>query len=131
MLTSALSYSQNWQPKKITTNNVSGIFVPITIMDSISVKLINRKELITQNKRLEEIMSLIGSKVTEQEKKIALLNGISEKYRSERNLEAKNRDLLNEKLSNLRVKNKKIKKRGVLFFSGGFSVASILFLIYK
>lgn len=131
---SGSAFSQNWQPKAITYNGDSGLFISFQIMDSISVKLIGRNEVLRENKHLWTLYK------NEKNETLAL----SQKYKAEREISKdwENLYLKSEEQSKLYEINfnkqkeitKNIKKKsfknGVLWFGGGVAIGvSILTIL--
>lgn len=62
MLTTVFSYSQTSQPLRTNLNGVSGVFIGLPLMDSISLKLIDRNHLKREIKTLGDLALVIEEK---------------------------------------------------------------------
>jgi hypothetical protein len=132
-LTSAFAFSQNLQPERILYNNNDGVFITISIMDSISLKLIQRNFLIKENTSLNKINFNLSGQINALSEKSDLNNLRAVKYRSlfELTEQQKSAALENFESQKIITENvrKKARRNGLLFMGGGFSLGFLAFAV--
>jgi hypothetical protein len=132
-LTSAFAFSQNLQPERILYNNNDGVFITISIMDSISLKLIQRNFLIKENTSLNKINFNLSGQINALSEKSDLNNLRAVKYRSlfeltEQQKSAALQNFESQKIITGNVR-KKARRNGLLFMGGGFSLGFLAFAV--
>jgi hypothetical protein len=132
-LTSAFAFSQNLQPERIIYNNNDGVFITISIMDSISLKLIQRNFLIKENTSLNKINFNLSGQINALSEKSDLNNLRAVKYRSlfeltEQQKSAALQNFESQKIITGNVR-KKARRNGLLFMGGGFSLGFLAFAV--
>jgi hypothetical protein len=133
ILTSAFAFSQNLQPERILYNNNDGVFITISIMDSISLKLIQRNFLIKENTSLNKINFNLSGQINALSEKSDLNNLRAVKYRSlfeltEQQKSAALQNFESQKIITGNVR-KKARRNGLLFMGGGFSLGFLAFAV--
>ncbi len=130
---SVSSFSQNWQPKKIVYGNEVGLFLPFSIMDSISFKLIERNSLISQNLSLGKLIRVLQDKNDELVQKTLKLSNTSLKWQLLYEKESEKSLLLTENIidqKQITVNTKRRARRnGLYLFGGGVAVGITVFAI--
>lgn len=133
LLTSVLSYSQDLQPKKIQYKGIDGLFISFALMDSVSVKLIDRKSLLTENYTFSEIYKKLELENNELRLKFDLSQSQAFKYKSlfDITLEQKEKALENFESQKIITSNVKAKARrnGLLYFGGGLVIGVTVFAV--
>lgn len=132
-MTSAFAFSQNLQPERILYNNNDGVFITISIMDSISLKLIQRNFLIKENTSLNKINFNLSGQINALSEKSDLNNLRAVKYRSlfeltEQQKSAALQNFESQKIITGNVR-KKARRNGLLFMGGGFSLGFLAFAV--
>lgn len=122
---SVSSYSQDLQPKKVILNNTEGVFISFALMDSISVKLIERKYLKTENQSLLSLYENEKEKVNTLQEKTNLMqeNALKQEhinYACKRQIDIVKDDLLIQK-----EVTKKARKNGLKFLFVGIVLGGI------
>lgn len=128
--TSVSSYSQDWQPKKVTLGKESGVFINFSLMDTISVKLIERKSLINENKQLSGLYLNEKEKVKVLDDKIKILeeNALKlELINTKTELQLK---LTEENFETQKDLTKKARRSGLKLFGGGLLIGASVVAIF-
>ena len=124
ILTSASAFSQNWQPKKIKLKGESGLFLPFSIMDSLTVKLIDRKGLKIETERLNLLTELNEKTLQELKVKIDLLEDKTNKFKDIIQIQESQKEealrLLETQKSISTVYKKKARKNAIFGIGSGF-----------
>ena len=133
LLTSVFANSQSLQPKKIVFNGESGLFISFNLMDSISLKLIDRKNLVKQRFSYLDIFKSLRLENQELKYKFDLSNSQALKYKDLFKIEVDQKKLALENFESQKsiTKNVKIKARKdkLLFFGGGLAVGITIFAL--
>ena len=132
-MTSAFASSQNSQPERILYNNKDGVFITISIMDSISLKLIQRNFLIKENTSLNKINFNLSGQINALSEKSDLNNLRAVKYRSLFELTEQQKSAALENFESQKIitgnVRKKARRNGLLFMGGGFSLGFLAFAV--
>ncbi len=133
MLLSVFVFSQNSQPKPIQLDNQEGVFITVSLMDSISFKLMDRVALKKENLVLSQVVGNIKLQNEELIKKCDLSSNQVNAYKVLWNKTETQKKKLYESLENQKLITKNIKKKafrnGLLYFGGGVSVGLVVFVI--
>ena len=133
LLTSGSVFSQNLQPERILYNNNEGVFITFSLMDSISLKLIQRNFLIKENASLYEINFNLNYQIETVSQKSDLNEAIAVKYKSLYDIteQQKIAALENFESQKIIIGNVKAKARrnGLLYLGGGFSLGFLAFAV--
>lgn len=129
ILTSALSYSQNWQPKKIQYQGNEGVFISFPVMDSISLRLIDRKSLLSESITYKSIFTNLQQENSLLNANFLTLTQTSNDYKLALKKTEEQLGLLQENL-NAQVEitknnKKKARRNGLLLFGGGITVGLV------
>lgn len=110
-----------------------GVFVPFDIMDEISLKLIDRKRLITENKSLTELENVFKDKIVTLTEKNYLTSETALKWQILHEKEVKKNSLLNENIKDYKTINvntkRNARRNGFYLFGAGVSVGIITTLL--
>lgn len=132
---SASAFSQDWQPKTIVLDNKGGLFLPYPVMDSITVKLIERNSLMRQNLSYSQLVQTLQDKNDVLAQKSENVQETALKWEKLYNIEIKKFNLLNENFNDQKTiisnNKKKARRNGLYLFGGGVVVgaAGLLLLI--
>lgn len=130
---SVSAFSQDWQPKKIVHNNEEGLFLPFSIMDTISFKLIERKSLLSQNLSFGSLFRVLQDKNDELVQKTINLSNTSLKWQLLYESETKKSLLLSENFTDQKQITVNVKRRarrnGLYLFGGGVAVGITVFAL--
>jgi len=115
---SGFVFSQNLQPKPIQFEQEDGVFISIDLMDSISLKLIDREVLIKENKNLTSLVSNNKAQIQGLIIKSDLTNSKALKFEKLYNLTEIQRDKAIENYNNQIIITKNVKKNrlGTVFY---------------
>jgi len=129
ILTSALTYSQSWQPKKIQYQGVDGLFISFQVMDSISLRLIDRKSLLSESITYKSIFENLQQENRLLKANFLTLTQTSNDYKlalfkteEQINLFQEN---LNAQVEITKNNKKKARRNGLLLFGGGITVGVV------
>ncbi len=125
-MTSVSSYSQDLQPKKVTLNKTEGVFISFALMDTISVKLIERKSLKVQNDVLFSLYENEKQKVKESQEKEKLMQENALKQDSINYASKRQTELIKDNLEVQKELTKKARKNGLKFLVTGLVLGGIL-----
>jgi hypothetical protein len=133
MLTTVFSYSQTSQPLRTNLNGVSGVFIGLPLMDSISLKLIDRNHLKREIKTLGDLALVIEEKNAQLEQKVEIAVAHAASWGEVfDNVSAQNRLLIKnfEAQKELTtIHKKRARRNALLFFGGGLAVGFTAFAI--
>ncbi|QCW20364.1 hypothetical protein [Flavobacterium phage FPSV-S1] len=127
---SVSSYSQDLQPKKVTLGTEKGVFINFALMDTITVKLIEKKSLIVQNKTLASLYLNEKQIVKTKDDKIKIFEENALKYdllNSKSEIQIK---LLEENFETQKEETKKARRNGLKLFSGGLLIGASAVAIF-
>lgn len=122
---SVSSYSQNLQPKKVILNNNEGVFISFALMDTITVKLIERKSLKLENASLLSLYSNEKTKVETLESKVNLMQENAKKMDSMFYASNRQTDLVKDDLKMQKEITKKARRNGLKFLITGLVLGAI------
>jgi hypothetical protein len=122
---SVSSYSQDWQPRKVTLNDKQGVFISFALMDTISVKLIERKSLKFQNESLLSLYDNEKAKTKQLEQKNKLMYENALKQESINYASKRQTDLVKDDLNMQKELTKKARRNGLKFLITGIVLGAI------
>ena len=132
-MTSAFACSQNLQPERILYNNKDGVFVVISVMDSISIKLIHRNFLIKENKSLTDINFNLNGQINALENRSNLATLTAVKYKSLFEISEQQKTAALENFDSQKIITGNIKakarRNGLLYIGGSFSLGFLAFAV--
>lgn len=124
-----MSYSQDWQPKKIRYQGVEGLFISFQVMDTISLRLIDRKSLLSESFTYKSIFENLQQENSLLNANLLTLTQTSNDYRLALLKTEEQLDLLQENLDAqveiTKNNKKKARRNGLLLFGGGVTVGVI------
>lgn len=133
LLTSVFSYSQDWLPKKIVSNGEEGLFLPFSIMDSVSVRLIDRKAVKKENLSLMDLIAICERENSELEDKVVTYEGLVLKWQAQYLDTEKQRALATDNYEKqiliTEETKKRSRKKGLVLFSGGVTIGVVAVLV--
>jgi hypothetical protein len=125
VMMSVSSYSQDWQPRKVTLNDKQGVFISFALMDTISVKLIERKSLKFQNESLLSLYDNEKAKTKQLEQKNKLMYENALKQESINYASKRQTDLVKDDLNMQKELTKKARRNGLKFLITGIVLGAI------
>jgi hypothetical protein len=110
-LVSVSTFSQNLQPKPIQFDNEDGVFITVDLMDSVSLKLIERTILQKENQTLALVVQNVKFQNTELSAKFDLSLIQITKYRNLWQITERQKDKLFTNLEHQKNIAKNVKKK--------------------
>lgn len=130
-MTSVSSFSQDLQ--KVTNKGKKGLFITFSLMDSVSLKLIDRNSLRAQILAFSNTIEVMKKENRELASKFELSNGNSKLYKSLFDTAERQRFLYQKSFENQEIitKNNKRKSRKnmLYFFGSGVAVGVVIFAV--
>lgn len=132
MLT-GVSVSSQSLPVPINYNGVDGVFITINMMDNVSLKLIDRNVLLSEQVTLLKIIENIKSQNSELLSSLDLVKSQNGNYKNLLEKTEAQKSILLESLNDQKQITKNLKRRsfknGLLYFGGGLTIGFAAFTI--
>jgi Flp pilus assembly protein TadB len=127
ILISVSAFSQGLPPRKATLNKTKGVFITFATMDTISLRLIERKSLKVQNSTLLSLYNNEKEKNKQTQDKSDLIQNDALKWQNLYYKTEGQKRITENNVDLQKIETKKARSNGLKFFGGGVIVGVALF----